>query len=136
MSNSNVVEADIFDYPKVKNAITGQDNVYINFAGDLERMGKNIVKAMQQTRVKRVIALKFIGVYDIPLKSILIPYRKLVDIIEGSGIDYTILRPDWFTNGNEIDYAITQKGTPNLGSAISSKSIAAFIAKLVQDPKL
>tara|TARA_R110002050_G_scaffold68401_1_gene148408 strand:+ start:744 stop:1040 length:297 start_codon:yes stop_codon:yes gene_type:complete len=98
MSNSNVVEADIFDYPKVKNAITGQDNVYINFAGDLERMGKNIVKAMQQTCVKRVIALKFIGVYDIPLKSILIPYRKLVDIIEGSGIDYTILRPDWFTN--------------------------------------
>jgi uncharacterized protein YbjT (DUF2867 family) len=57
-------------------------------------------------------------------------------VIESSGLNYTILRPDWFTNTNEVDYAITQKGTPEKGSAISRKSIAAFVAALVQNPKL
>ncbi len=30
------------------------------------------------------------------------PYRKLADVIEASGLDFTILRPDWFTNATEV----------------------------------
>ncbi|VTR29385.1 NAD(P)H-binding protein [Sphingobacterium thalpophilum] len=131
-----VVEADVMDYPKLKNAIKGQDIVYVNLAGDLEAMAKNIVKAMQETRVKRVIAISSIGIYKTPLKPVLVPYRKLADVIESSGLDYTILRPDWFTNANEVDYAITQKGQPETGQAISRKSIAAFVATIVQNPEL
>ncbi|MCC7525310.1 MAG: NAD(P)H-binding protein [Chitinophagaceae bacterium] len=56
--------------------------------------------------------------------------------MENSGLDYIILRPDWFTNGNEVDYALTKKGYPETGSAISRKSIAAFVATLVQNPEL
>ena len=66
----------------------------------------------------------------------LLPYRKLADVIESSGLDYTILRPDWFTSANEIDYAITHKGEPETGTAISRKSIALFISKLVENPGL
>ena len=62
------------------------------------------------------------------------PYRKLADVIENSGLEYTILRPDWFTNNNEVDYALTRKGEPEQGTAISRKSIAAFIATIVEDP--
>lgn len=47
--------------------------------------------------------------------------QKLADIIESSGLDYTILRPDWFTNTNEVDYVITHKGQPETGSAIFMK---------------
>jgi len=110
--------------------------VYINLAGDLEAMTKNIVKAMQETGVKRVIAISSIGIYATPMKSVLIPYKKLADVIESSGLDYTILRPEWFTNANEVDYAITQKGTPETGTAISRKSIAAFVATVVQNPEI
>jgi uncharacterized protein YbjT (DUF2867 family) len=131
-----VIEADVMDYNKLKSAITGQDIVYINLAGDLEAMTKNIVKAMQETSVKRVIAISSIGIYMTPLKAVLIPYRKLADVIEGSGLDYTILRPEWFTNANEVDYALTRKGQPETGSAISRKSIAAFVATLVENPDL
>lgn len=131
-----VIEADVMDYIKLKNAIAHQDIVYVNLAGNLEAMTQNIVKAMQENGSKRIIAISSIGIYETPLKPVLVPYRKLADIIEGSGLDYTILRPDWFTNGNEIDYAITQKGTPETGSAISRKSIAAFVAMLVQNPEL
>lgn len=135
-ANCTIVEADVMDYAKLKNAVSGQDIVYINLAGNLEAMSKNIVKAMIETNVKRVIAISSIGIYESPMKPILIPYRKLADVIEASGLDYTILRPEWFTNANEVDYAITQKGTPEKGLAISRKSIAAFVATIVQNPEL
>ena len=96
----------------------------------------NIVEAMKENDVKRVIAISSIGIYETPLKPVLTPYRKLADIIEASGLDYTILRPDWFTNGNEIDYALTQKGQPETGTAISRKSIAAFVTTVIENPAL
>lgn len=131
-----IIEGDVMQYNSIKNAIAGNDIVYVNLAGNLDAMTANIVKAMQETGVKRIIALSSIGIYDTPLKPVLIPYRKLADIIENSGLDYTILRPDWFTNGDEIDYAITQKGEPETGTAISRKSIAAFVATIIEDPAL
>ena len=131
-----VIEGDVLDYPVLKRAICGHDIVYINLAGNLEAMTQNIVRAMQETGVRRVIAISSIGIYDKPLRAVLQPYRKLADLIEESDLDYTILRPDWFTNANEVDYALTRKGEPESGSAISRKSIAAFIAKLVANPEL
>jgi len=122
------------DYNVLKEAIKNQELVYVNLAGNLEEMTKNIVKAMQATGVKRIIAISSIGIYKTPLQSVLVPYRKLADVIESSGLEYTILRPDWFTNSNEVDYAITKKGEPEKGTAISRKSIAAFIATIVQEP--
>jgi uncharacterized protein YbjT (DUF2867 family) len=133
---SNIIEGDAMNYNDVKNAVTGQDIVYVNLAGNLETMSKNIVKAMQETGVKRIIAISSIGIYETPLKSVLIPYRKLADVIEASGLDYTILRPDWFTDANEVSYSITHKGEPEQGSAISRKSIAAFIARIIETPEL
>jgi uncharacterized protein YbjT (DUF2867 family) len=135
LSNATVVEGDVMDYPTLKEAVNGQDIVYVNLAGNLEAMAGNIVKAMKETGVKRIIAISSIGIYKTPLQSVLVPYRKLADVIESSGLDYTILRPDWFTNGNEVDYAITKKGEPEKGSAISRKSIAAFIATIVENPE-
>jgi uncharacterized protein YbjT (DUF2867 family) len=131
-----VIAGDALKYDDVKNAIAGQDIVYVNLAGDLEAMVTNIVKAMQQTGVQRIIAISSIGIYETPLRSVLVPYRKMADIIESSGLDYTILRPDWFTNGHEIEYAITHKGQPETGSAISRRSIAAFVAEIIEKPAL
>jgi uncharacterized protein YbjT (DUF2867 family) len=131
-----IMEGDAMKYNDVLNAVKGHDIVYVNLAGNLEVMSKNIVKAMQESGVKRIIAISSIGIYDSPSVSALGPYRKLADVIESSGLDYTILRPDWFTNGNEIDYAFTHKGEPETGTAISRKSIAAFIATIVENPGL
>jgi len=131
-----VIEGDAANYNHVENAIIGHDLVYVNLAGDLETMTGIIVKAMQETGVKRIVAISSIGIYNTPLRAILKPYRKLADIIEASGLDYTILRPDWFTNGNEVEYVLTKKGQPETGTAISRKSIAAFIATIIKDPEL
>jgi uncharacterized protein YbjT (DUF2867 family) len=136
LSNATIVEGDVMDYPKLKDSIEGQDIVYVNLAGNLEAMAKNIVKAMQETGVKRIIAISSIGIYETPLKPILKPYRKLADVIEASGLDYTILRPDWFTNNDEVDYELTRKGEPEKGTAVSRKSIASFVATIVDTPEL
>jgi uncharacterized protein YbjT (DUF2867 family) len=136
VENTRVIEGNATRYDDLKAAISGQDIVYENLAGDLETMTKHIVQAMEETGVKRIIAISSIGIYTTPLKSVLRPYRKLADVIEASKLDYTILRPDWFTNGSEIDYDITHKGEAEKGGALSRKSIAAFIAKLVENPKL
>lgn len=131
-----IIEGDAMKYNDVENAIEGQKIVYVNLAGNLEAMVKNIVKAMQETDVKRIIAISSIGIYESPLRPVLIPYRKLADVIESSGLDYTILRPDWFTNANEVSYSITHKRELEQGSAISRKSIASFIATIIENPDL
>ena len=133
---NTIIEGNAMNYNDIKNAVAGHDIVYVNLVGNLEAMATNIVKAMQEKGIKRIIAISSIGIYETPLKPVLIPYRKLADVIENSGLEYTILRPDWFTNANEIIYSITHKGEPEQGSAISRKSIASFIATLIENPQL
>ena len=131
-----LVEGDVMEYKTLVGAIEGKDIVYVNLAGNFEAMTINIVKAMKEAGVKRIIAISSIGIYKQPLKPVLIPYRKLADVIEASGLDYTILRPDWFTDSNEVDFEITKKGEPEIGTAISRKSIAHFISTIVEKPEL
>lgn len=132
--NAKIIVGDATNLSAVENAVKGMDVVYINLAGDLEKMGKIIVKAMKNQGVKRVVAISSIGIYDDPVPSILVPYRGLADIIESSGLDYTILRPNWFTSSNEIDYILTPKDQPERGTSVSRKSIADFIVKIFENP--
>lgn len=89
-SKCKVIKGDAHDKNVLKNALRGQDIVYINLAGDLEGMNKSIVSAMKEEGVNRVIFISSIGIYETPLKSVLQPYRKGADVIESSGLDYTI----------------------------------------------
>jgi uncharacterized protein YbjT (DUF2867 family) len=135
VSKSQILGGDVLNYDQLKNAIIGQDIVYANLAGDLEAMAKNIVNAMEETGVKKLIFICSIGIYETPLKPVLKPYRKAADVIETSELDYTILRPTWFTNANEVDYETTRKGEPEKGSVISQKSLATLISKIIESPE-
>ena len=135
ISKCRVVEGNVLDLKLLKDAIAGQDIVYANLAGDLEAMAKNIVKAMGEKGVKKLIFISSIGIYDSPLKSVLKPYRKAADVIEASDLEYTILRPTWFTNADEVDYETTRKGEPEKGSVISQKSLATLITKIIEFPE-
>ncbi|KAA3438698.1 NAD(P)H-binding protein [Rufibacter hautae] len=130
-----IIEGDVLNYNQLKEAVKGQDIVYANLAGDLEAMASNIVKAMTEAGVKKVIFLSSIGIYDSPMKPVLKPYRRAADELEASDLDYTILRPTWFTNDNEVDFEITRKGEPEKGSVISQKSLATFISEVIETPE-
>jgi len=135
VSGFRIIEGDVLDYIKLKEAIKGQDIVYANLSGELESMAKNIVKAMHETNVNKLIFISSIGIYDLPLRTVLVPYRKAADVIEASDLEYTILRPTWFTNNDEVDYEITRKGEPEKGSMISQISLATFITKIIETPE-
>jgi uncharacterized protein YbjT (DUF2867 family) len=139
-SRARVIEGDVLDPKKLQEAMAGQDVVYANLAGELERMAQTIVEAMHATGVRRLIFISSMGIYDeVPgqqYNSILDPYRKAAEVIEASDLDYTILRPAWFTSADEIDYETTQKGEPFKGGVVSRKSVAALVVKLAQSPQL
>ena len=132
VSGCRIIEGDVLDFNQLREAITRQDIVYANLAGDLEAMAKNIVRAMDETGVKKLIFISSIGIYDYPLRPVLKPYRKAADVIEASDLEYTILRPTWFTNADEVDYETTKKGEPERGSVISQKSLATLITKIIE----
>ena len=90
-----------------------------------------IVNAMAQ-KMFRLIFIAAPGIYDeLPDKfnqfnkeqfgNKLLKYRKAADIIEASNLDYTIIRPAWFTFKNETDYEVTQKGEQFKGTEVSRK---------------
>jgi uncharacterized protein YbjT (DUF2867 family) len=139
-SRIRVVEADVLDAAKLKDATAGQDVVYANLAGDLEPMARSVVEAMRETGVRRLIWISSMGIYDeVPgqrYRSVLDPYRDSARVIEASDLDYTILRPAWFTDADEIDYETTQKGEPFKGGTVSRKSVAALVVKLATPPGL
>ncbi|RCW43456.1 NAD(P)H-binding protein [Paenibacillus prosopidis] len=135
-----VIEGDVMDKEMLRKAMVEQDIVYANLDGELERMAGNIVTVMDETGVKRLIFISSMGIYgEVPGQTyspILDPYRKSAEILEASDLDYTILRPGWFTNKKEIDYEITQKGEPFKGREVSRISVADLIVKLAQTPGL
>ena len=135
VSKCRIVEGDVLNYVQLKDAVAGQDIVYGNLSGEMEAMAKNIVKAMEEKEVKRLVFISSIGIYDVPLKPVLKPYRNAADVIEGSDLEYTILRPTWFTNADEVDYEITRKGEPEKGSIVSQKSLAKLIATIIISPE-
>ena len=135
VSKCRIVEGDVLNYVQLKDAVAGQDIVYGNLSGEMEAMAKNIVKAMEEKEVKRLVFISSIGIYDVPLKPVLKPYRKAADVIEGSDLEYTILRPTWFINADEVDYEITRKGEPEKGSIVSQKSLAKLIATIIISPE-
>jgi len=138
-SRVRIVEGDVLDSTKLKEAMAGQEVVYANLAGgDLERQARSVVKAMNEAGVRRLLWISSMGIYDeVPgqkYSSILDPYRNSARVIQDSDLDYTLLRPAWFTDADEVDYEVTQKGQPFRGGVVSRKSVASLIVKLAQSP--
>jgi uncharacterized protein YbjT (DUF2867 family) len=137
-----VVEGDVLDPVALKAAVAGQEVVYANLAGQLEQQAKAIVQAMGEAGLRRLIFISSMGIYDeIPGErhaSVLVPYINAARIIEASDLDYTILRPAWLNDRDEIDYGTTQKGEPfrNAAGVVSRKSVADLVVKLATTPGL
>lgn len=143
--NQNIIIADATDYNAVLNAVKGQDIVYASLAGNVIAQAKTIVKAMDTAGVKRLIWTSTTGIYnEIPgelgrwnqvvLGDYYHHYYKAAQVIENSDLDYTILRPTWMTNDDEINYETTHRHDPATGTEVSRKSIAAYIISLIDNP--
>lgn len=147
-ADSQVIQGDVLDQAALTQAMQGQDIVYANLAGtqSIIKQAQTVVAAMTTANVKRLIWISTLGIYDeVPgnfgkwnhqmLDDGYLPnYAKAAEVIENSDLDYTIVRPAWLSNKDEIEFETTQKGTPFKGTEVSRKSVAAFVVQLTQNP--
>src|SRR5436190_1589837 len=135
-----IVEGDVLDAPRLRAAMQGQDVVYANLSGDMAKQAQAIVEAMHAAGVTRLIFISSMGIYsEVPgerYRAVLDPYRDSAALIEASDLDYTILRPGWFTTDEAIDYRLTEKGEPFIGDDVSLNSLSDLITKLATSPGL
>lgn len=145
-ANARVVQGDVLDADALIGAVAGQDIVYANLTGDdIDAQAKAIIVAMQRASVKRLVFVLSLGIYDeLPagfqqwnsreIGEYLPPFRRSADAIEASDLDYTILRPAWLQDEDEIDYETTEKGEVFKGTEVSRRSVADLIVLLIRDP--
>lgn len=146
-ANAKVVIGNVLDKKVLKDAVAGQDIVYANLTGDdLDKQAHAVIAAMQSAGVKRLVFVLSLGIYDeVPgafgdwnndiIGEELKPFRRAADAIEASGLDYTILRPAWLTDEDEVDYQITEKGQPFKGTVVSRRSVGDLIGQIIVDPE-
>jgi len=136
----SMIEGDVLEQDTLQAAMHGQDVVYANLAGDMAAQARCIITAMQSTGVRRLIFISSMGIYgEVPgekYRSILNPYRDSAALVEASGLDYTVLRPGWFTRDQSFNYQLTRKGEPFKGHDVSLNGLSTLITKLVLTPGL
>lgn len=142
----HVAQADVTDTKKLAMIMTGQSLVYANLYGtNLGAQAKSVVEAMHQSNVTRLIWISANGVYgEIPgaygrwneamLGDTLTAYADATKVVEASQTDYTLIRPAWFQDEDEVDYELTVKGQPFKGTEVSRKSVADLVVKLIDHP--
>ncbi|GEO63483.1 NAD(P)H-binding protein [Companilactobacillus nantensis] len=139
----SVIAGDVMKDADLDKAMANQDAVFVALSGPLGQFAKKIVAAMDRNHVSRLLFITSMGIYnEIPASvgsngnlennGVLHPYREAADIVEASDLNYTVIRPGWFTNG-PVNYEITRKGEPFGGHDVSISSIADFVKNAVAD---
>lgn len=147
-ANAVVVRGDTLDTEALTRTVAGHDVVYANVTGDnMGEQARSIIEAMDAAGVKRLVFVLSLGIYDeVPgafgqwnrrtIGAYLGTFREAADAIEASGLDYTILRPAWLDDRDEIDYELTGKDEPFRGTVVSRRSVADVILAVIRDPQL
>ena len=147
----NVVQGDAMDLPSVEKAVQGQDMVLCSLGagakGTVRSRGtKNIIHAMETADIRRFVCQSTLGVGDswgnlsffwkyIMFRGLLrqayADHVKQEDYIKQSDLDWTIVRPAAFTDGNRTgEY---RHGFPGYDKStkleISRADVAHFMLK-------
>jgi TrkA-N domain. len=145
-----LIQGDTTQPDILKKAMEDVDFVYVAFADDFVSSGAtaNIIKAMEDGKVSRVLATSSIGLEtEEPnedfskwnqgiLKNILPGLRHSAKLYEDSVLDYTIIRFGWLNDGDEVKYEITVRDEKFAGISDTRKSVVDAILKIIKDPSL
>lgn len=149
-SRVTLTEGDLSDESAVRKVMTDQDIVFIATV-DIDpsnTITKNVIQAMQAQQVKRVLAASSIGIYEEEpnsqfhdwnqrsLDSALEPMRQAAELLQTSGLTYTILRFAWLNDRSAINYEISKKGEKFAGGSGSRQSMADVTLKIIANPLL
>ena len=138
-----VQSSDITNTKALTESLQNIDIVIASLSGDLVKYAQILTTVMKQVGIQRLIFVSSMGIYnEIPASvgssgnvrhnPMLYKYRDSADIVEQSGLDYTIIRPGWFDWGTN-DYEVTTKNEPFGGHDVSVPAIADLIVKLAMN---
>lgn len=143
-----VVNGDAENLNELKAIMPGQDVIYCAVSGDaLSKVAENIVAAMMESSVNRLIFMGAAGIYnEIPdeidgednldNEPAQIPNCKAVDVVEASSLNYTVLRPGYLGEGDENDFVLTIKGEAAKGYTTPIPALVKFAVQLIMDDRL
>ncbi len=142
-----VIETDLESAQSVNDAIKGQDMVFVAVVDhDSDNaMTKNVISAMKENNVDRVISTNILGLYnEVPgefgrwnsqqVSGGLQAAINSDKLLEESGLTYTTLRLPWLNDRDEVKYSITKKGETYDGVSGSRQSVADVVLRIVADP--
>ncbi|MDI2035908.1 SDR family oxidoreductase [Paenarthrobacter nitroguajacolicus] len=144
---ATVIEGDTTDRSVLAKAVRGQDVVYANLSGNIDEQARAIVDVMKAEGVQRLVFVTALGIHnEVPGEfgrwnratigaSTLDTYAAASDVIETSSLAYTVLRPAWLSDADEVDYELTQRDEPFKGTTVSRKSVAALVTEIVTRPE-
>lgn len=144
-NRGQIVTGNALNENDIAEAATGVDAVFVALSGDMAGFAKTIVDVLSamQPNAPKLIFVTTMGIYqEIPSwlgaspepygNPILGDFRRAADVIETSSLNYTIIRPGWYTNG-PVNYELTKKGEPFGGHDVSRKSIADLVKRATDD---
>ena len=147
-SRTTVINGDAENIEDLRTAMQGQDVVYCAISGEaLPRIAENLVATMDECGVKRLIFMGAVGIYnEIPdeidgednldNEPAQLPNHQAVDIVEASGLNYTVLRPGYLREGSEDDFTLTVKGEAAKGYITTIPSLVNLAVQLISDDTL
>jgi putative NADH-flavin reductase len=155
--NLRVAAGDVLDPASVEKALIGQEAVLIALGagskGTVRSEGtRNIVRAMENAGIRRLICLSSLGVGDsrdtlnffwkyvmfgLLLRKAYADHEAQEDFVKQSGLDWTIVRPAAFTDDQFTgNYKVGVTGADKtLKLKISRADVADFMLKQVMDDR-
>lgn len=145
-SRISIVDGDWNNLEDLNSAIKGQDIVYMA-TGHFIDANKNVVKAMKNNHVQRLIVAGGLGIYDevagkfgqwnARMMGDYTSIKKAAAVIDESGLQYTFLRMSWLYNqDNNYKYEVVPQGQPMKGTQVTRQAVAKLVTDMVNDPKL
>jgi len=146
MTGVNVIRGDALNADDVRRAMDGQDILLCSLEGDVLTMAKNIVSALGDTGVKRIIWITGMGIHH-EIKGIWgmmlnqlakqrPEYIEAADTIAASSAVTTLLRCPGIQNGDNEVYELTKEGEQPSHRNVDRAAIARCMADMIADGTL
>lgn len=146
MTGVNVIRGDALNADDVRRAMNGQDILLCSLEGDVLTMAKNIVSALGDTGVKRIIWITGMGIHhEIKgIRGMMLnqlakqrpEYIEAADTIAASSAVTTLLRCPGIQNGDNEVYELTKEGEQPSHRNVDRAAIARCMADMIADEML
>lgn len=146
-----VIQGSPADVPAMAKAMAGHDAVFSVLAPQAREImsapakrtwtmsdyASNIVKAMEQAGVKRLLAFSSAGLFpkqslfvrllSFPARHHMKDLRAMEEVYQASNLDWTLLRPTWMKAGESESYRVEAGRLPENCKAMHFRGLAKFM---------